>query len=472
MTSAVALPAEEMRTTGDRRWQRFAIRRTGRLLVSLWVLVTASFLMIHLVPGDPVRAALGLTPRSPWSTPAARPLGLNDPLWLQYLHYLQDLFTGDLGDLDRLPAPGVAGDRPAAARHARARRPRLPARGRRSPCRSASPSRSPPRRPRGRRLELAFTSAAWCSPRSPTSCSGSASSTCSGSRSTGCRWPAESAFTSYILPVIALAIGPAAVLARILRVEMLSSLRADYVRTARAKRLPAWRVYLLHALPNALTATLTIAGLLLSRHGRRHRAGRERVRLAGPRQHHRAVDRRQGLPGRAGRSCSSTASACCWSTSSSTSRSRCSTRARRSGRADGRERPDASACRRALRTPLGRRRGRPARRSSCCSRSSRPILWSDRATRDRHARTSCRARRPQHWLGTDNLGRTSSTACWSPPGCRSGSRSRRPRSASACGLLLGTAPLIARPPRRTARHRGRQRRGRVPRRCCSRCSSR
>ena len=29
--------------------------------MSLWVLVTASFLMIHLIPGDPVRAALGPT---------------------------------------------------------------------------------------------------------------------------------------------------------------------------------------------------------------------------------------------------------------------------------------------------------------------------------------------------------------------------------------------------------------------------
>ena len=42
-------------------WVRFAARRLGRLLVSLWVLITASFLMIHLIPGDPVRGALGMT---------------------------------------------------------------------------------------------------------------------------------------------------------------------------------------------------------------------------------------------------------------------------------------------------------------------------------------------------------------------------------------------------------------------------
>jgi peptide/nickel transport system permease protein len=69
---------------------------------------------------------------------------------------------------------------------------------------------------------------------------------------------------SYILPVIALALGPAVILARIVRVEMVGVLEADFVRTARAKRLPAPVIYLGHALPNALTASLTLAGLLLS----------------------------------------------------------------------------------------------------------------------------------------------------------------------------------------------------------------
>ena len=39
--------------------------------------------------------------------------------------------------------------------------------------------------------------------------------------------------------MLSLAVGPAAVLARIIRVEMVAVLQADYVRTARAKRLPA-----------------------------------------------------------------------------------------------------------------------------------------------------------------------------------------------------------------------------------------
>jgi peptide/nickel transport system permease protein len=68
---------------------------------------------------------------------------------------------------------------------------------------------------------------------------------------------------AYILPVLALAIGPAAILSRIIRVEMVAVLEADFVRTARAKRLPARTIYLRHALPNALTASLTLGGLIL-----------------------------------------------------------------------------------------------------------------------------------------------------------------------------------------------------------------
>jgi peptide/nickel transport system permease protein len=66
-----------------------------------------------------------------------------------------------------------------------------------------------------------------------------------------------------VLPVLSLAIGPALMLARIVRVEMLAVLRTDYIRTARAKRVRNTALYLRHALPNAVTATLTIGGLLL-----------------------------------------------------------------------------------------------------------------------------------------------------------------------------------------------------------------
>jgi oligopeptide transport system permease protein len=62
------------------------------------------------------------------------------------------------------------------------------------------------------------------------------------------------------LPAITLALPYAAYIARLTRSAMLDALAEDYVRTARAKGLPEWRVLLDHALPNALTPVLSYLG--------------------------------------------------------------------------------------------------------------------------------------------------------------------------------------------------------------------
>ena len=64
-----------------------------------------------------------------------------------------------------------------------------------------------------------------------------------------------------VLPAIVLGTIPLAVIARMTRSAMLEVLGEDYVRTARAKGLPAWRVIGLHALRNALIPVITIIGL-------------------------------------------------------------------------------------------------------------------------------------------------------------------------------------------------------------------
>jgi ABC-type dipeptide/oligopeptide/nickel transport system permease component len=65
------------------------------------------------------------------------------------------------------------------------------------------------------------------------------------------------------LAVMALAIGSLATLARWQRGAMLEVVGRDYVRTARAKGMPAWRIAVVHALRNALMPTVTLAGLHL-----------------------------------------------------------------------------------------------------------------------------------------------------------------------------------------------------------------
>jgi dipeptide transport system permease protein len=70
-----------------------------------------------------------------------------------------------------------------------------------------------------------------------------------------------SALSHIVLPAIVLGTVPLAVIARMTRSAMLEVLGEDYIRTARAKGLPAWRVICIHALRNALIPVVTVVGL-------------------------------------------------------------------------------------------------------------------------------------------------------------------------------------------------------------------
>ena len=63
-----------------------------------------------------------------------------------------------------------------------------------------------------------------------------------------------------ILPAITLGLRSAAYLARLTRATMLDVLNQDYIRTARMKRLPEWKVILKHGFPNILIPIITVIG--------------------------------------------------------------------------------------------------------------------------------------------------------------------------------------------------------------------
>jgi dipeptide transport system permease protein len=71
----------------------------------------------------------------------------------------------------------------------------------------------------------------------------------------------KSAVSYLILPTVVLATIPLAVIARQTRSAMLEVLGEDYVRTARAKGLPPFRVVGIHALRNAMIPVVTTIGL-------------------------------------------------------------------------------------------------------------------------------------------------------------------------------------------------------------------
>ncbi|MEU3345430.1 ABC transporter permease [Streptomyces sp. NPDC006700] len=243
-------------------WVVFCCRRAVRLIVSLLLVVTAAFAMIRLIPGDPVRAALGVDAAPNLVAAKRHELGLDHDLLTQYRQYLRHLAHGDLGvslvtgepvsDLvaARLPATlllavlafacvlvvALPGGLIAAVWTRGGRRPRT---------------------------ELAFTTATSVAAGIPdfVLAAGLTAGLAVGLR----LFPVAGDLgpRSYVLPVLALALAPTAVLLRIVRVETLKVLDEDYLRAARAKRLPAVTLHLRHVAPNTLTASLTIAGNLL-----------------------------------------------------------------------------------------------------------------------------------------------------------------------------------------------------------------
>lgn len=69
---------------------------------------------------------------------------------------------------------------------------------------------------------------------------------------------------SLVLPALALAVGPTAVISRLLRSSLLEVFGEDYIRTARAKGLGRLRVVVSHGLPNAAIPVVTYMGGLLA----------------------------------------------------------------------------------------------------------------------------------------------------------------------------------------------------------------
>jgi oligopeptide transport system permease protein len=68
------------------------------------------------------------------------------------------------------------------------------------------------------------------------------------------------ALVNMILPVGVLSLPQIAIVSRLVRAGMIESLRSNFVRTARAKGLPAWQVVTRHALPPALTPLISYLG--------------------------------------------------------------------------------------------------------------------------------------------------------------------------------------------------------------------
>ena len=237
---------------------RFLVQRLVRSVITLWIVVTAVFLVLRM-SGDPAMSMLGPDASQEAVDAFRRQYGLEDSLVTQYVVYLKNVVTGDLGDsmqyrrpvmelfLDRLPATlelalaalviavviGIpAGIIAAAKRNSAVDR--LTMFG-------AFIGQSSPNFFIGILL-IFFLSLrlGWL----PSSGRGEAA--------------------QLVMPAITLATGLLAALARMTRSSILEVSHAEYVRTARAKGLSAPRVLTGHILRNAALPVITMFGLWIT----------------------------------------------------------------------------------------------------------------------------------------------------------------------------------------------------------------
>lgn len=76
---------------------RYVLRRVLQVVPALFVTSIIVFLMLHLTPGDPAYAILGLD-ATPQAIAALRTrMGFDQPLAVQYALWLKQLLHGDLG---------------------------------------------------------------------------------------------------------------------------------------------------------------------------------------------------------------------------------------------------------------------------------------------------------------------------------------------------------------------------------------
>lgn len=235
---------------------RYLALRVLYTLPVIWLVVSLVFLLIHLVPGDPIVQMLGEGAPVGDIQAMRHAYGLDLPLGQQYFNYWKGVLHGDLGQslrfsqhvgtlvAQRYPYTllltasallvGLALSIPAGVHSAR--------RKNRWDDRTISVlslfGLSFPNFALGPILILLFSiKLGWL----PVSGSGS--------------------FAHMVLPAITMGGALAAILTRMVRTSMLEELGQDYIRTARAKGLSEQVVVYRHALRNALVPVLTVVGL-------------------------------------------------------------------------------------------------------------------------------------------------------------------------------------------------------------------
>jgi ABC-type dipeptide/oligopeptide/nickel transport system permease component len=232
---------------------------TTRLLYTipvLWLVVSVVFLLIHLVPGDPIQQMLGEGAASADIQAVRHAYGLDVPLGQQYLNYWKGVLRLDLGRSLRFSRPVT---RVIAERYPPTLRLTLAAMAVALLLAIPAGVRSARRRNRWDDRVLSLVSLWGLS--FPNFALGPVLILFFSIHLALLPVSGAGTMAHYVLPAITLGGSLAAILTRMVRTSMLEELGQDYIRTARAKGLSENAVVYKHALRNALVPVLTVAGL-------------------------------------------------------------------------------------------------------------------------------------------------------------------------------------------------------------------
>ncbi|KJD39873.1 peptide ABC transporter permease [Paenibacillus polymyxa] len=237
----------------------YILKRLFTMLITLWIIVTLTFIIMHIIPGDPFSNDSKTIPEAVLQNMRAR-YNLDKPLAVQYVLYLKNLLVLDMGpsiqskttDVNMLIARGfppsallgiqsivvaiIAGISLGTLAALHHNRPLdyismfIAIVGISVPSFILAP------------LLIKYVAVKWH------------------------LLPVASwgTWQHTVLPSLALAVSPLAVIARFMRTSMLEVMHEEYIRTAKAKGLSSWAVVIRHGLRNALIPVLSFIGPLFA----------------------------------------------------------------------------------------------------------------------------------------------------------------------------------------------------------------
>ncbi|WP_025720864.1 ABC transporter permease [Paenibacillus polymyxa] len=237
----------------------YILKRLFTMFITLWIIVTLTFIIMHIIPGDPFSNDSKTIPEAVLQNMRAR-YNLDKPLAVQYVLYLKNLLVLDMGpsiqskttDVNMLIARGfppsallgiqsivvaiIAGISLGTLAALHHNRPLdyismfIAIVGISVPSFILAP------------LLIKYVAVQWH------------------------LLPVASwgTWQHTVLPSLALAVSPLAVIARFMRTSMLEVMHEEYIRTAKAKGLSSWAVVICHGLRNALIPVLSFIGPLFA----------------------------------------------------------------------------------------------------------------------------------------------------------------------------------------------------------------